>query len=266
MLASKNGDFLVNHRFTLDSRNPRYSFYTQYKKENFQLNSVFVIQPGVKASMIWSPTKWFTQEMSAIVLKQENNAFWNTLVSRSVYADPHTCCELVLDNQSGLCVYVNQKVHRNLTVGMEAYYDFLSNKKFHCGVSACYSDILRKVIVTVTSHASAYCYYLRKVNDNVSLMAGCNIMGLNSRQDLRSSCVIGGKFSLPKTKTEITSTIDMSGTAKTLLREKLTSNATLSFSAEFNPFFDKYIFGMSFQYGVPVDRNNGFTPLSGVQS
>ena len=96
MLASKNGDFLVNHRFTLDSRNPRYSFYTQYKKENFQLNSVFVIQPGVKASMIWSPTKWFTQEMSAIVLKQENNAFWNTLVSRSVYADPHTCCELVV--------------------------------------------------------------------------------------------------------------------------------------------------------------------------
>ena len=248
--------------------------------------------------MIWSPTKWFTQEMSAIVvvastgevqvLKQENNAFWNTLVSRSVYADPHTCCELVVPLSLSLhCSWITRadsvcmSTRRCIAISLlavivpffgnpivEAYYDFLSNKKFHCGVSACYSDVLRKVIVTVTSHASAYCYYLRvdqhvcsdaqKVNDNVSLMAGCNIMGLNSRQDLRSSCVIGGKFSLPKTKTEITSTIDMSGTAKTLLREKLTSNATLSFSAEFNPFFDKYIFGqvaeikLIVQYVFPV--------------
>ena len=38
-------------------------------------------------------------------------------------------------------------------------------------------------------------------------------------------------------------TIDMTGTAKTVLREKLTSNAKIGFSGEFNPFFDNYKFG-----------------------
>lgn len=38
-------------------------------------------------------------------------------------------------------------------------------------------------------------------------------------------------------------TIDMTGTAKTVLREKLTSNAKIAFSGEFNPFFDQYKFG-----------------------
>lgn len=38
-------------------------------------------------------------------------------------------------------------------------------------------------------------------------------------------------------------TIDMTGTAKTVLREKLTSNAKIAFSGEFNPFYDQYKFG-----------------------
>ena len=44
---------------------------------------------------------------------------------------------------------------------VEGYYDFLSNKNIHVGISGCYKDICRKFIVTATSHYSLYFHYLR---------------------------------------------------------------------------------------------------------
>lgn len=44
---------------------------------------------------------------------------------------------------------------------VEGYYDFLSNKDIHVGISACYQDVLRKCIFTATSHYSLYLNYLR---------------------------------------------------------------------------------------------------------
>ncbi len=91
------------------------------------------------------------------------------------------------------------------------------------------------------------------VNSNVALAAGCNVGNMNKPSEMHASCIIGAQFKLPKTKAEIQwariggmrsrTTIDMTGTAKTVLREKLTSNAKIGFSGEFNPFFDNYKFG-----------------------
>lgn len=44
---------------------------------------------------------------------------------------------------------------------VEAYYDFLSNKNIHVGVSAMYRDSLRKCVATFTSNYTLYMYYLR---------------------------------------------------------------------------------------------------------
>ena len=45
--------------------------------------------------------------------------------------------------------------------GLETYYDYLSNKNIHVGVSAMYRDNLRKCIATFTSNYTLYLYYLR---------------------------------------------------------------------------------------------------------
>ena len=74
------------------------------------------------------------------------------------------------------------------------------------------------------------------VNSNVALAAGCNVGNMNKPSEMHASCIIGAQFKLPKTKAEIQ-------WAKTVLREKLTSNAKIGFSGEFNPFFDNYKFG-----------------------
>lgn len=39
------------------------------------------------------------------------------------------------------------------------------------------------------------------------------------------------------------SSIDMTGKASVILREKLSTDAQISFSGEFNPFYDMYSFG-----------------------
>ena len=44
---------------------------------------------------------------------------------------------------------------------VEGYYDYLSNKNIHVGVSGCYKDNLRKVIATFTSNYTLYAFYLR---------------------------------------------------------------------------------------------------------
>ncbi|KAM7456410.1 hypothetical protein BLSTO_02834 [Blastocystis sp. subtype 1] len=266
MLGASSNNFLVNHRFTLDREKPRYSFFCQYKKDNLQLNGTWIIQPGMKAFLKYSPTENFSQELSAIILKQEDNALWSCIVGRSMYKDKDSCTELVLDNQSGLALYYNQGISKNMSVGVEGYFDFLSNKNIHVGVSCCYKDNLRKAIGTFTSNYSFYAFYLRMVNSNVALAAGCNVGNMNKPSEMHASCIIGAQFKLPKTKAEIQTTIDMTGTAKTVLREKLTSNAKIGFSGEFNPFFDNYKFGISFSYGIPVDKHYGFTPLSGTQN
>ena len=266
MLGASSNNFIVNHRFTLDGEKPRYSFFCQYKKDNLQLNASWIIQPGLKAFLKYSPTENFTQELSAIILRQENSSFWSCVVGRSVYRDKDSCTELVFDNQSGIAMYYNQGITNKVSVGIEGYYDYLSNKNIHVGVSGCYKDNLRKVIATFTSNYTLYAFYLRMVNNNVSLAAGCNAANLNKPSEIRASCVAGCSFKLPKTKAEIQTTIDMTGTAKTVLREKLTSNAKIAFSGEFNPFFDQYKFGISFTYGIPVDKHLGFTPLSGSQN
>lgn len=94
---------------------------------------------------------------------------------------------------------------------------------------------------------------MQMVNKNVNLAAGCSIVNLNKPSEIRASSVVGCSFKLPKTKAEFQqveesfdhyrSTIDMTGKAKVLLREKLSSNSQISFSGEFNPFYDQYSFG-----------------------
>ncbi|KAK8799303.1 hypothetical protein WA171_006049 [Blastocystis sp. BT1] len=267
MLASSHKNFLVNHRFTMDGERPRYSFLCQYKTDKVQLNSTWVLQPGVKATVKWTPNDNFCQEASAIVsiLRQQDNSLFKAIVGRSVYQDADSCTELVLDNQSGLALYYNQAISNKYTVGIEAYYDFLSNKNIHVGVSGMYRDQLRKCVATFTSNYTLYMYYLRMVNKNVSLVAGCNIAKMNSPSEMRASTVIGCDFNLPRTKAHLQTTIDMTGSVKTIMREQLTSNAQIAFSGEFNPIYDDYRFGMSFIYGTAVDKNYGFTPLSGQQ-
>lgn len=265
MLASSHKNFLVNHRFTMDGERPRYSFMCQYKKDHLQLSSTWVLQPGVKAVMKWTPNDHFTQEISAIMLRQQNNEMFNVVVSRSVYEDADSCSELVLDSQSGLCVYYNQALTNKWSVGLETYYDYLSNKNIHVGVSAMYRDNLRKCIATFTSNYTLYLYYLRKVNKNVNLVAGTNIAKLNSPSEMHAATIIGCDFNLPRTKAHLQTTIDMTGNVKTIMREHLSSNAQIALSGEFNPIFDNYKFGISFTYGTPVDKNYGFTPLSGQQ-
>lgn len=39
-IAAKNNNFLFNHRLTLDSERPRYTFYTQYKKDKVVDDSI----------------------------------------------------------------------------------------------------------------------------------------------------------------------------------------------------------------------------------
>lgn len=87
----------------------------------------------------------------------------------------------------------------------------------------------------------------------MNLAAGCSIVNLNKPSEIRASSVVGCSFKLPKTKAEFQfvyesidnhrSTIDMTGKAKVLLREKLSSSSQISFSGEFNPFYDQYSFG-----------------------
>ena len=70
-----------------------------------------------------------------------------------------------------------------------------------------------------------------------------NGFALNSREKRHINTQIGANFKLPKTKAEIGISMGNEGTAKIVLREKLTSQATMSFSAQINPFFDSYEFG-----------------------
>lgn len=58
-------------------------------------------------------------------------------------------------------MYYNQALTNKWSVGLETYYDYLSNKNIHVGVSAMYRDNLRKCIATFTSNYTLYLYYLR---------------------------------------------------------------------------------------------------------
>ena len=70
------------------------------------MNGTWIIQPGMKAFLKYSPTENFSQELSAIVLlgagrhaqilKQEDNALWSCIVGRSMYKDKDSCTELVV--------------------------------------------------------------------------------------------------------------------------------------------------------------------------
>ena len=66
---------------------------------------------------------------------------------------------------------------------------------------------------------------------------------LTSKEERRMNTRVGASFKLPKTKTEVSMMLGMEGTAKIALKEKLTSQASLSFTAQINPFFDMYSFG-----------------------
>lgn len=84
------------------------------------------------------------------MLRQQNNEMFNVVVSRSVYEDADSCSELVvgdsnpplsLAGQSERSLRVLQQALTNKwSVGLETYYDYLSNKNIHVGVSAMYRD------------------------------------------------------------------------------------------------------------------------------
>ena len=119
------------------------------------------------------------------------NGPFNCFISRSVYEDEDSCIEAVVCrfvvnllirslilNPVPLCITTkvclikyllevcfslynhNFVLFRDNGV-VEGYYDFLSNKNIHVGISGCYKDICRKFIVTATSHYSLYFHYLR---------------------------------------------------------------------------------------------------------
>lgn len=239
------------------------------------------------------------------------------MVSRSVYEDEDSCFEAVVSFiihlsspvgysvwccsvlQSGCywqCEYGKYWFSGIFWWIVEGYYDFLSNKDIHVGLSTCYKDVCRKFIATATSHYSLYLNYLRvRSIDDLwcrwlirmwTLLLDVVLLTLTSLLKYVLQVLLAVVSSYQRQRQNSSRwknhliIIDLLliwlerlkfFLEKSFLLTRRSPSVVNSILSMISIVLGKELlmmlrFSISFTYGVPVDRNVGFTPLSGAQS